>query len=88
MFLVANDSHPSPVCVIANLLHLAGIPDCVGPGAVTLVVVLEGLAVEEGFEVDAGGFEVDEGGFEVDVGGLEVVEGGFELLDVVGALTQ
>lgn len=81
MFLVANDSHPSPVCVIANLLHLAGIPDCVGPGAVTLVVVLEGLAVVEGFEVDEGGFEVDEGG-------LEVVEGGFELLDVVGALTQ
>lgn len=81
MFLVANDSHPSPVCVIANLLHLAGIPDCVGPGAVTLVVVLEGLAVVEGFDVDEGGLEVDEGG-------LEVVEGGFELLDVVGALTQ
>lgn len=81
MFLVANDSHPSPTCVIATLLHLAGIPDCVGPGAVTLVVVLESLAVVEGFEVD-------EGGFEVDAGGLEVVEGGFELLDVVGALTR
>jgi hypothetical protein len=39
-FLCANASHESPEMAAAYLLQLAAMPVCVGPGAVTLDVVV------------------------------------------------
>lgn len=61
---------------MAYLLQLAGIPDCVGPGGVTLVV-------------EVGGFDMAKEDFEVLEGGFEVVKESFEVAEVaLGPLMQ